>query len=532
MGAGKSSVAPLLARCIDLPVRDIDSLIEKKAGRSVSLIFSELGESRFRDLEFEMLEEVLEHGSAVIAAGGGTLCDPAAWRSIRAAGALTVFLSVPPRILSRRVTEKGRPLLAGAREAGDREERLHAILLEREAWFRRCDIHIDASRDLGGVVNAAREAVLDALQRSVHLRLGSKSHCFWLRDSLRELGEDVARRLPPDGAARRCALICDDNVLEVYGETATESLRAAGYCVRLETFRPGESQKNLETVGRLIDGILSSGHQRGGPIVALGGGVTGDVAGFVGAILHRGCPVIQVPTTLLAMIDSSIGGKTGVNHSVGKNLIGSFHQPVLTCAPLDTLHSLGNREFLSGLAEMVKVALLERGWSLLSCLEKEADQLVERDMDTLREVVKRCVSLKADLVCRDPLDLTGSRRLLNLGHTLGHALEAGGDYDQWTHGEAVGLGLMGAARVGASIGSSPEDLEQRLGRLLAGFGLPSDVSPLLSSGVLSRVMFDKKCEGAKIGFVVPIAGGGAKSVPLSVNEIEFHMRSSRRGAST
>jgi shikimate kinase / 3-dehydroquinate synthase len=524
MGAGKSEVAPLLGRRLGLPVHETDARVEAKAGRSIPEIFSELGEGRFRALEAEVFEEILREGPAIVATGGGTLCNEAAWGLVREAGALSLRLSAPADVLAARISDAGRPLLAGAGSEAERTARLSGLLAERERWYRRCDVEVDATFGPEAVTEVAAQAVADLQSRTVPVRLPGSAYVVWLDADLADLGPRMARRLPPEGAAARCALVADAQVAGLHGQATATSLRQAGYEVVEVTFPSGEEAKTLETAGRILDALLGAGLQRGAPIVALGGGVTGDLAGFVAAILHRGCPVVQVPTTLLAMVDSSVGGKTAVNHPTGKNLIGAFHQPALVFAPLETLGTLDDRSYRAGLGEVLKYGLLDARWALLETLEATHEALVARDPEVLGRIVARCVAIKAAVVEGDPGERTGLRRSLNLGHTLGHALEAEGGYARWLHGEAVGLGLLAAARIGASLGLAPPALEGRVRALLGAFGLPDDPSPLVQPEVVSRVVLDKKAEGSRVHFVVPVDGGGTQTVPLSPKEIESHLR--------
>ena len=333
--------------------------------------------------------------------------------------------------------------------------------------------------------------------------LGARSYPILLGE-LDGLGAAVSARLRPG----RCAVVSDSNVAPRYGEAACASLRAAGFEPSLHAFPAGEANKNLDTWQALVEAVLSSGVDRATPLLALGGGVVGDMAGFAAATLLRGLPLVQVPTTLLAMVDSSVGGKTGVNASMGKNLVGAFHQPELVFAPMDTLASLPDAELRCGLGEVVKHALLADP-TLFAWLESEGARLVAREEAALRHAVWRCCAIKAAIVARDERE-SGERALLNLGHTVGHAIEAVAGYGAWRHGEAVGLGLVIEARCAASLGLAPPWLPDRVAALLRSLGLP-DAAPALGIAALRRAMaFDKKRTRGTLTVALPMDIGRAE----------------------
>ncbi len=533
-GAGKSRVAPEVGRRFGRPVVETDERVESKAKRPIHGIIPELGESRFRAMEAEALAEALRAGEgAVVATGGGAVCDPKAWELLRASGALTALLQAPLDVMAARVfpVRSTRPHLADARTEEELLGRLSHLMAEREPWYGRCDIEIDATGRPEQVASRVASAASSALASSVPVRLGERSYVFWLSDNLGELGERLARRISPVGAALRCALIADETVARHHGDAAESSLRSAGFEVLKVTFPPGERSKSLASASEIIDRLLGAGAyrpQRGSVVVALGGGVTGDLAGFVASTLFRGCPLVQVPTTLLAMIDASVGGKTAVNHPEGKNLVGAFHQPVLVQASLDTLKTLDERAYRAGFGEVVKYGLLDPEWRLLDLVERDSDALLAREPAALRRVIRRCVEMKAAVVEKDPEEREGPRKALNLGHTFGQALEAATGYERWLHGEAVGLGLIAAARVGAALGLAPKSLEQRVCSVLGRLGLPVDVSLLMHESVLRLLGVDKKVAGDAVEFVVPVAGGGTKMASLPVFELQSHLLSSCR----
>ncbi|MEX2544414.1 MAG: 3-dehydroquinate synthase [Phycisphaeraceae bacterium] len=320
--------------------------------------------------------------------------------------------------------------------------------------------------------------------------------------SLATLGPAV-RDVAPHG---RAALVTDANVAETHARTARASLEQAGYDVTFTTIVPGEQHKTLATVAKIYDTLLNAHIERTSPLVALGGGITGDTAGFAAATYLRGIPLIQVPTTLLAMVDASIGGKTGVNVPQGKNLIGAFHQPRRVIIDPDTLDTLPARELRAGLAECVKHAII-RDARLFDFLEQQHEHILSLDKPRLIELLERNVRIKAAVVIEDEKE-AGVRAHLNLGHTFAHAIEAGTDYGLYLHGEAVALGLVAAAHLAESRKLCPPGLLPRVEALLRAIGLPTRATDLPDDDCLMTAMrLDKKVAGGRIRLVLPTAMG-------------------------
>jgi 3-dehydroquinate synthase len=324
------------------------------------------------------------------------------------------------------------------------------------------------------------------------------------------LGELVREALP---RARRALIITDTHVGPHYGATAKASLEAAGIQTVKATVPAGEAAKSLAQAYQLYTSCVSAGLERSSVIVALGGGVVGDLAGFVAATYLRGIPFVQVPTTLLAQVDSSVGGKTGVDLPQGKNLVGAFHQPSLVVADLDTLKTLPRREFVAGLAEVVKHAVI-RDPGLLRVLEDEADRLLHLDPDVLGPVVEANCRIKAAVVAADETE-QGLRAILNFGHTVGHALEAGLGYGTWLHGECVAVGMLAATAIARQVGVLRDlELPVRLERLLARLGLPTRLPDGVGLEQLAPLMArDKKVEAGRIRWVLPVRPGEVVITP-------------------
>ncbi len=328
---------------------------------------------------------------------------------------------------------------------------------------------------------------------------------------LEELGMLVAQRW---GRAARVFAVSDDVVWGLHGPRLTAALEAAGLSVAARTVPTGEASKSLALAAELYSWLAGERAERGDPLLAFGGGVVGDLAGFVAATYLRGVPLVQVPTTLLAMVDSSVGGKTGVNLPAGKNLVGAFYQPALVLADPALLRTLPPRELRSGWSEVVKYAALEgsvpglAGERLLPRLRDEGAALGALREPALSTAIRRCIAIKAAVVGQDERE-AGLRRILNLGHTIGHAVEAAAGYGRFTHGEAVAIGLRGAARLAARRGLCDISFQLSLDGLLDTFGLPNtleDCPRCTIDGLLGRIGSDKKVRAGRANWILPIGG--------------------------
>jgi 3-dehydroquinate synthase len=306
-------------------------------------------------------------------------------------------------------------------------------------------------------------------------------------------------------AARTAVVVTNDRVAPLYLERILAALpgRTVGHVIVPD----GEAHKTLATVASLIDAFVAQRLNRDGAIIALGGGVVGDIAGFAAACYQRGIDYIQVPTTLLAQVDSSVGGKTGVNHPGGKNLIGAFHQPLAVFADIDTLGTLPSREFAAGLAEVVKYGLI-RDAEFFAWLEAHADALVAREPDALVTAIRRSCEIKAEIVGRDERE-SAERAVLNFGHTFGHAVEAGVGYGEWLHGEAVAVGMVLATELSRRIGWLGEDTPQRLRQLLERLSLPVAAPRIGAARARALMSMDKKIAAGRLRLVLLREPGAA-----------------------
>ena len=327
--------------------------------------------------------------------------------------------------------------------------------------------------------------------------LGDRSYSILVGTGLlAEAGREVATLLP----SARITVVTNPTVAALFLKRVTDSLDQAGFHTRSIEIADGEEHKNLASLASIYDRLLEDGVDRGSAIVALGGGVVGDVTGFAAATILRGVPYVQIPTTLLAQVDSSVGGKTAINHARGKNLIGAFYQPRLVLCDIETLATLPRREFLAGLAEVLKYGvILDR--DLFALIEERLDAILAQDRDLLVRIVKRSCELKAMVVGRDERE-SDYRAILNFGHTLAHAVENLTAYNTYLHGEAVALGMVAAARVSHARGHCGADVVERIERLLERAGLPVVVPTSLAAGDLAQAIeHDKKARDGKVKFV-------------------------------
>jgi len=316
---------------------------------------------------------------------------------------------------------------------------------------------------------------------------------------LEQLGECVPKYLP----GKTCAIISDSNVAPLFGERVKQSLTPVGFQPTLITIPAGEQSKTLAQADAICDQMIAAGLDRQSFVIGLGGGVIGDISGFVAAIFLRGIPHVQIPTTLLAMVDSSIGGKTGVNTRDGKNLLGAIHHPVLVIDDVDVLKTLPHREFNQGFAEIIKHAIIADAEMFTT--------LKDVDLENLAPLIRHNIELKSKIVAKDERDRTGERALLNFGHTVGHAIERAGDYRKFLHGEAISLGLIVACDVSVTKAGLPRDQRDAVANLLRQFDLPTLLpKDFPRERIFEALRFDKKFESGKIRFVVTSTIGSAK----------------------
>jgi 3-dehydroquinate synthase len=326
------------------------------------------------------------------------------------------------------------------------------------------------------------------------------------------LGEYTRKYLPRE----TCAIVSDNNVAPLFASRIKKSLASAEFRPTLITIPAGERSKTLKQAGVICDQMTAAGLDRQSFVIGLGGGVIGDISGFVAAIYHRGIPHVQIPTTLLAMVDSSIGGKTGVNTAGGKNLIGAVHHPSLVIDDVDVLKTLPRREFNQGFAEIIKHAIIADAEMFAALKEKKAS-----DALALQSLIRRNIEIKSKIVAKDERDRTGERAILNFGHTVSHGIERAGDYQEFLHGEAVSLGIVAACTVSIKKAGLQRDQRDGIVDLLRRFDLPTQLPRDFPRGkIIGALKFDKKFEAGKIRFVVtPWIGSAHLSSDVTLDDI-------------
>jgi shikimate kinase/3-dehydroquinate synthase len=513
MGSGKSQVAKALAQLWGEPAVDLDQRIEQRAAASVEEIFERRGEQGFRAIERETLEQVLAEGARIVALGGGTVTQVALRRRLLAEGTL-ITLRAPLATLCARVgAGAGRPLLRGE----DVAARLERILEARAEAYAECHAEIDTDgRDLSSIAQDIDGVVSDA---PIVVPLGLRTYRVEVGPGVRHAAPARAR-----SAARgsHVIVVTDTGVEEPWAARVRAALAQAGYQVVPVCLEAGEQHKNIRSIERIWDAALDGQVDRDALVLAVGGGVVGDMAAFAASTILRGVALGQLPTTLLSMVDSSVGGKTGIDRAQGKNLIGSFFQPRFVLCDVETLTTLPLAERRSGLAEVVKTAWLDSEASV-ALLERRAEDLLAGDLEATGEAVRMCIKLKARIVTEDERE-TGVRATLNLGHTVGHAIEAAGGFGGLRHGECVALGMVAAFRLAERLGHGSAAASQRVTELLRRLELPTDVDRHLDDRTLAFMHADKKRKGGKVRFIVPGAPGRTELRALTVDEIAALVR--------
>jgi shikimate kinase/3-dehydroquinate synthase len=511
MAAGKTSVGQAIARATGRTFVDVDDAITAMGEPAAALVARD--EPEFRRREARALAELIATGgNPVIATGGGAAAFGDNLDRMRAAG-LVVALGVEVSEAEQRAAGgPPRPLLASAAK----------LAAARAPMYRRAHAVVDT---MGRTIADVAAAVIDvertwlrlpvAKRDATIVPLGDRSYPVIVASSLD--AEVIRDHLGP---VTRIAVITDHNVAR-----HAQPLAALGVQLEIE---PGETSKSFAVYERLCNDLVARGFDRGSAIIALGGGVVGDLAGFVAATLFRGIPIIQLPTTIVAMTDSAIGGKTAIDLPAGKNLVGAFWQPRLVACALETLGTLPARERRAGFGELWKYALLDGRdlWQVVAdCAGWAAGPEGTPPPHELRVVIDRSIAYKAAIVGRDEREQTGQRALLNLGHTVGHAIES---VSGMLHGEAVALGLLAACRISSAVAGTRAELEAEVTAALAATGLPTDLDRWITDDVLAHLTVDKKRIGANLRFIVIREVGTCEPTDIPVTEVQRILRLARR----
>ncbi len=514
MATGKSAVGRIVAAQSNARFFDLDEEIERRALTPISQIFSERGEEAFRVLEKKVLLELLSAAKAkktVISLGGGALLDRKFRIEVLGASVVVTLTAQPDEIFRRARLQDDvrgdRPLLRGP------EPRARVIdLLEKRALvYAEC--HGSVSTDAREPRVIAKEVISLWEKNPVAVASGFDSYAVLIGSAM------ISDELPGlVGKTSGVLLVSDSNVDPLHGEKARAGLAPLGVNMAQSILTPGEEHKNLEALRAIYQTAFDEGMDRSSTFVGLGGGVVTDMTGFAAATWVRGVRWIGLPTTLLAMVDASVGGKTAVDFHSAKNSVGAFWQPQSVICDIDTLQTETERQYVGALSEVVKTALVGDG-EMLDFLEDNAEALLQRDPATVAQVVERCVRVKARVVALDERE-SGIRACLNFGHTIGHALESSGGYSALTHGEAVSLGIVAALRLGEKKGHTPAALTKRILELLKKLKLPHQLKRADLQESTALLGHDKKRAGEQIQFVYAAAPGDVFTESIQLKELE------------
>ncbi len=538
MGAGKTTVGRALAKRLNKRFIDSDHEIEERTGASIPLIFEIEGEASFRQREAEVIRDLTAQHDIVLATGGGAVLNPESRAFLKERGTVIYLRASVNSILQRTSHDKNRPLL----QTADPRKTIEELSRAREPFYNEIahividtgrpnvqflmqsilsqlgpehvptEAHASLQQDHQSLSKYSMTSQLSSTSDTLHVDLGTRSYPITIGQSL--LGDPAV--LAAHIVGSRVAIVTNTVVAPLYLEQVSKTLTAAGKQVTQIVLPDGEEEKNWANLMKVFDVLLAEKCDRKTTLVALGGGVIGDMTGFAAAAYMRGVPFIQVPTTLLSQVDSSVGGKTGINHPLGKNMIGAFYQPQAVIADTSTLNTLPARELSAGLSEVIKHgAIIDAPF--FDWIEANMSKLVAKDADALAYAIKRSCEIKADVVRQDERE-GGLRAILNFGHTFGHAIEAGMGYGVWLHGEAVGCGIVMAADLSHRLGFIDAVSKERITAVVKAAGLPTVAPDLGTERWLELMEVDKKNEGGQIKFILlkPLGTSVIMTVPQEV----------------
>jgi shikimate kinase/3-dehydroquinate synthase len=510
--AGKSVVAQKVAERLNWTFIDTDDEIVRLSGKSISKIFKQDGEDKFRQLERGVLKQACHKENAVIATGGGAIIDPGNQKLLLETS-VVICLEARPETIHRRLLHDTlysanpvvRPLLAGDNPL----ERIGQLKAKRQLYYAIADwtVHTDnltideVSREVikGWQYVNKHHSSKKAAEADIACTVETETASYPVFVGC-EILDKLGEKMNQAGLSDTANIISDETVFSIYGTRVKKTLEKAGFKVNCWAVPPGEASKNIAQAVKIYDFLIEHRVERNDVIVALGGGMVGDLAGFVASTFLRGLPWLQVPTSLIAMTDASIGGKVAIDHTRGKNLIGAFYQPRLVLADVKTLTTLPRRELTSGWAEVIKHGLILDA-DFLQLVEDNAKDLLKLKPEISSKVIAQSAAIKCRVVSEDERE-TGKRTILNYGHTIAHGLEAATKYERFLHGEAVAIGMMGAARLSYRLKLLSPDAVERQRAILQMFGLPTDCSGVSLANALAAMELDKKVRGKAIRWVL------------------------------
>jgi len=525
MGSGKTKVGRLLAERLGVEFVDTDAMIESRAGMKLSEIFEQHGEKRFREMESDLCHELSPAAGAVISTGGGMLIDAENFRRLSELGTIVLLECDVDTAVDRLRGGESRPLLAGSDGDELLRKRIESLLAQRRTTYDRIPICIDTTNSSPGETVEDIASRLEPGCRVIHMNIdvrplppsdngGSAAQPGECRVVI---GRGAAARLgwylDELGLTSRAFLFVPRHLKAQLHQPLKPSLEAASIPHEVVSVADGDANKNLAQVRDLLDRLAASGAGRDSVVVSIGGGVTGDVTGFIASIYMRGIPFVQIPTTLISQVDASIGGKVGVNHPRAKNLIGSVYQPVLVLNDPLMLENLPMSEISNGMAELIKTAIIGSP-PLFEYIADAGDELAEAKLSDpafLEYCTFEGARVKCEIVENDPYD-RNLRRTLNLGHTIGHALESSLEYEGLKHGEAVALGTIAAIRLSVARGRAHPDLLDRTVAMVHWCGLPTRTPPVDRELMRRALKLDKKIKSGQLYFVLPIDVGKVEIV--------------------
>ena len=505
---GKSRVGGVLAQQLGWSLVDTDEEIAKLVGKPIPQIFAEDGEEHFRKLERQVLAKACQKERTVIAAGGGAILDEQNRELIRRSGIVVCLEASVETIYQRLLKDTKtsgplRPLL----DVLNPLKQIKQLKEFRQPYYAIADwtVHTD-NLTLAEVCQEVirgwqywSRALLSYREPEFAAEVITATERYpiyvgW--DILRSLG----RRIQEQGLSGNAFIISDETVSFIYGTRVKRCLEEAGFPTQSLAIPPGEATKTLDTAIKIYDWLVENRAERKDVIIALGGGMVGDLGGFVAATFLRGLNLVQAPTSLIAMVDASIGGKTAVNHPQAKNIIGAFYQPRLVLADVQTLTTLPQRELFSGWSEVIKHGLIFDA-EFFNFLEDSASQLIKFEPEVVTQAIKKSVAIKAGIVSEDEKE-RGKRTLLNFGHTIAHGLEAATSYERFLHGEAVSIGMVGEAQLSQRLGLLSPKIVERQKALLEKFHLPTTCPGVDINAVLRAMELDKKIREKAIRWVL------------------------------